>query len=259
VQIEGQSLNAVLTIVRLGPFNVVRGDVLDFWSLDFGSRGVLEAPFKGPIDATGFAATPPRPATSMASGTVLNGTGQFAIASGAFFIFLSNDGKDTKVDLNGKLCDDTTATATTPAVTIASQTACKNVSITQAHLPELFDSSGNRLGAKGPARVQIEGQTFDAVVTVARLGPFNVTGGEVTDYVTLDLGSRGVLEVPFTGVFDASGFSATPRRSATFIADGPVLHGTAQFTGAIGSLFLFLSNDGKDTAVDLNGKLCHVS
>src|SRR5262249_46282031 len=102
--------------------------------------------------------------------------------------------------------------------------------------------------------VTIGAHTYDAQLTIERVGPFGVTGGQVMDLFTLDFGSRGAIAFSVKGelVF-------VPPGPATFKGDGPLVSGTKRFEHASGVFFAALTNDfgPVGTTVKIpNGQLC---
>jgi hypothetical protein len=105
VKLNGQLMNAFITIIRLGPTDAIKRPVLNFLTLDFGAQGSIAASLPGDQDATGLFEQPPRTATFEGNGTVISGTQQFVDTKGVFYTLLQNDFvRPIAVQINGMLC-----------------------------------------------------------------------------------------------------------------------------------------------------------
>lgn len=105
VHIGEETFHAVLTLLRLGPKEDIPGSlVLDFFTLDAGHLGTLEASLNGVVTISATLGT------FDGTGRVESGTHRFKEDAGVFHITLHHDfvvkvPPPISVHVNGKLCD----------------------------------------------------------------------------------------------------------------------------------------------------------
>ena len=136
----------------------------------------------------------------------------------------------------------------------------------ETKLDELYDNSipPNLIGGHGPVQAQIGEETFDAELTLLRLGPFTDKSGDVLDFFTLDAGRGSTLEASLNGVAIVPSFIPPIDLIGKFDGTGRVESGKRRLARDAGVFHIELRHDFSSSvtprlhviSVHVNGKLC---